>query len=229
MKPLRHTREFSSESERRVAELLATLEPYKPNPTRKPNLSVKLASTRQRWGLRVLRPAAGLALLFAGTAAAATLGERFWSQPVDQAPPQIPLARSTAPQAPRSKPASVAADATETKITPPVVAPTKRTGAPPARALNSLKKQARASEDPGPVVEALRALRKEQDPARAQSLLTEYLATNPQGALSEEALALSIEAAHARKDPAAKQHARRYLARYPAGRHRRLAERALAE
>ena len=52
---------------------------------------------------------------------------------------------------------------------------------------------------------------------------------NPQGALSEEALALSIEAAHARKDPAAKSHARRYLARYPAGRQRRLAERVLAE
>lgn len=238
MKPLRHTREFSSESERRVAELLATLDPYKPNPARKPNFGVKLANARQRWGLRVLRPAAGLALLFAGTAAAATLGERFWSEPVDEAPPQIPLARSTAPEAPRGTPRSVhraapqadLEDRTHAGDTPPVITAPKRTNVPPARAVSNTKRQqARPSEDPGPVVEALRALRKEQDPARAQSLLTEYLAQNPQGALSEEALALSIEAAHARKDPAAKQHARRYLARYPAGRHRRLAERALAE
>jgi acyl-CoA reductase-like NAD-dependent aldehyde dehydrogenase len=43
-----------------------------------------------------------------------------------------------------------------------------------------------------------------------------------------EKLALSIEAAAARKDPRAAEHARRYLARYPNGRFRGLAERVLA-
>lgn len=238
MKPLRNTREFSSESERRVAELLATLDPYKPNPARKQSLGLKLAARRPHAGLRILRPVAGLALLFAGTAAAATLGERLWSEPiVEQAPPEIPVARSLAPQAkpkvatrttPRA--AETTSAISEATATPAPVVTAKRANVAPARVANTAPKKAvRSSEDPRPVAEALRALRKEHDPARAQSLLSEYMRANPQGALSEEALALSIEAAHARKDPAAKGHARRYLARYPRGRHRRLAERVLAE
>lgn len=234
MKPLRHTREFASESERRVAELLATLEPYKPNRVRKQSLALKLAAARERVGLRMLRPAAGFVMLFAGTAAAATLGERLWSEPVEQAPPQVVVARSTVPA---EKPART------TRAMPPVVPPEEAAAlaepasdqkaimsAKPPRAPAATKKQLpRAGEDPRPVVEALRALRKEQDPARAQALLNEYMRANPRGALSEEALALSIEAARTRNDPAAKGHARRYLARYPKGRHRPLAERVLAE
>jgi outer membrane protein assembly factor BamD (BamD/ComL family) len=86
----------------------------------------------------------------------------------------------------------------------------------------------RAGEDPSQVAEAVRALRKQGDPVRAQALLDQYLRQNPRGALSEDALALSIEAAAARKDPRAAEHARRYLARYPNGRFRALAERVLA-
>lgn len=234
MKPLRDTREFASESERRVAELLATLDPYKPNPARKQSLALKLAAAHERTGLRVLRPVVGFVVLFAGTAAAATLGERLWSEPAEQAPPQIIVARSTVPA---KKPAPA------TRAPTPVTTPEKATAAvepegarklvaaakPPRAAAATKKQLARAGEDPRPVVEALRALRKEQDPARAQALLNEYIRANPRGALSEEALALSIEAARTRNDPAAKSHARRYLARYPGGRHRPLAERVLAE
>jgi len=237
VKPLRDTREFASEAERRVAELLATLDPYEPNPVRKQSLGVILAASHRERGFRLLRPVAGLALLFAGTAAAATLGQRFWPESVEQleeAPPEIAPARSTAPsgkpsRGTDSKPAAL--PATHPDPAPgPQVAPTKRTSAAPQRQTPTTQKRpTRASEDPRPVADALRALRKEQDPARAQSLLNEYLRANPQGALSEEALALSIEAAYARKDPTAKTHARRYLARYPAGRHRRLAERVLSE
>jgi hypothetical protein len=85
----------------------------------------------------------------------------------------------------------------------------------------------RAGEDPSQVAEAVRALRKQGDAARAQALLDQYLRTNPRGALAEDALALSIEAAAARKDPRAADYARRYLARYPNGRFRGVAERAL--
>lgn len=240
MKPLRETSKFASDAERRVAELLATLDPYKPSPVRKQSLSVKLAATHQQPGLRLLRPIAGVALLFAGTAAAATLGQRFWTEPlehVEQAPPEIPSARSVAPsgkpgQATRSAPTTLPPAHAESASSPlaPAPAPAKRTNPAPQRPASPTQKRlARASEDPRPVADALRALRKEQDPVRAQALLNEYMQASPQGALSEEALALSIEAAHARKDPAAKGYARRYLARYPAGRHRRLAERVLAE
>jgi hypothetical protein len=86
----------------------------------------------------------------------------------------------------------------------------------------------RAGEDPSQVAEAVRALRKQGDPARAQALLDRYLRSNPRGALAEDALALAIEAAAARKDPRAADYARRYLARYPHGRFRSVAERALA-
>jgi len=237
VKPLRDTHEFTSESERRVAELLATLDPYEPNPIRRRSLTAQLAAKHQRRSLRLLKPVAALALLFAGTAAAATLTERLWSEPVDsvdQAPPQIPIARSTAPQPRPASPTRTAgpepAEARELSAPPPANAPGKPQSTSAQRFAVATKKQpARSSEDPRPVVEALRALRKEQDPARAQSLLNDYMRSNPQGALSEEALALSIEAAHARKDPAAKSYARRYLARYPTGRQRRLAERVLAE
>ena len=86
----------------------------------------------------------------------------------------------------------------------------------------------RAGEDPSQVAEAVRALRKQGDAARAQTLLDQYLKANPHGALAEDALALSIEAAAARKDPRAADYARRYLARYPNGRFKGVAERALS-
>lgn len=236
MKPLRDTREFESDAERRVAELLAALDPYKPNPVRKQSLGVKLAATHQQRGLRLLRPIVGVALLFAGTAAAATLGERIWSESVEQAeqaPPEVAVARSVAPSKPArgTRPAPAPLPTAPAELAPVPAAPSpKRAGTAPQRQATAPQKRlGRTSEDPRPVADALRALRKERDPARAQSLLNEYMRSNPHGALSEEALALSIEAAHARKDPAAKAHARRYLARYPRGRHRRLAERALAE
>jgi outer membrane protein assembly factor BamD (BamD/ComL family) len=79
------------------------------------------------------------------------------------------------------------------------------------------------------VVQAIRALRQQGDAAKAQGLLKDYMKKNPDGVLSEEALALSIEAAHTRKDPKAKAYARRYLARYPGGRHSGFAQRVLAE
>jgi len=74
----------------------------------------------------------------------------------------------------------------------------------------------------------VRALRKQGDAARAQTLLDQYLKANPHGALAEDALALSIEAAAARKDPRAADYARRYLSRYPNGRFKSVAERAVA-
>jgi hypothetical protein len=83
------------------------------------------------------------------------------------------------------------------------------------------------SEDATRVVEAIQALRTARDPARARALLNDYLKINPRGALSAEALALSIEAASAQHDPRAAEYARRYLNSYPRGKYRELARRAL--
>ena len=68
----------------------------------------------------------------------------------------------------------------------------------------------------------------ERDPARARVLLGRYLQEHPNGALAEEALAMSIEAAVAAHDGEAPALARRYLRSYPAGPFRSVALQALS-
>jgi len=85
------------------------------------------------------------------------------------------------------------------------------------------------TEDPSLVVDAIRALRTDHDSRRAAALLASYLRTYPHGALSEEALALSIEAAAASRNPSAATFAAHYLREYPHGRFHRAAEQALEQ
>jgi hypothetical protein len=73
----------------------------------------------------------------------------------------------------------------------------------------------------GQVLDAMVALRRDDDAARAADLLARYLAANPRGALREEALVLSIEAADARGDQQGLDRlVNQYRASYPAGRFR---------
>ena len=89
--------------------------------------------------------------------------------------------------------------------------------------------RARAASEPASLVfGAMQALRREGRPDRAAKLLDEYRRRYPSGALSEEALALSVEAATLRGDPRAKALADSYLARYPRGQFHEAAERARA-
>jgi outer membrane protein assembly factor BamD (BamD/ComL family) len=79
-------------------------------------------------------------------------------------------------------------------------------------------------EDPAPVLEAIRALRSRGDAALASSLLADYLRAHPRSVLSEDALALSIEAAVARHDArSAAELARRYMDQFPNGRYKAFA------
>jgi len=66
------------------------------------------------------------------------------------------------------------------------------------------------------------------DAARASRILDDYFRKFPRGALGEEALALSIEAASVRGDAKARTLAKRYLELYPKGNFRAKAERVLA-
>jgi hypothetical protein len=162
-----------------------------------------------------LRPALvlGVVLVAAGATAAAALGHRWMEQR------RRPVPAALAPAEPRAR-----ADAPRVEIAPalveiPPTAPeTHRPHAPRTRP---------RSEDPSAVVDALEALRKQHDPDRAAKLLAGYLAAHPKGALAEEALALSIEAATARHDPAAFAFAKRYLRDYPTGRFRQTAQAVL--
>jgi hypothetical protein len=86
---------------------------------------------------------------------------------------------------------------------------------------------AAVQEETAPVLAAMRALRRDRNPARARALLDTYLTEHPNGALAEEALAMSIEAAVAHHDSDARLLAERYARSYPNGPFRVLAKRTL--
>jgi hypothetical protein len=129
---------------------------------------------------------------------------------------------STAPAPLERVPAPVV-EVPSTAETPPALAP--ETPSIPSMSSRAARPP---SEDERLVFDAMRALRQEGQADRAARALDEYLRRHPQGELAEEALALSIEAALVRGDPRAKDMASRYLAMYPKGRFRQVAERARA-
>jgi len=201
--------------------LVASAERHQSSPFAKRHVQSRLtralAGDRPGLGRRLLRPAllSSGALLVAATAAAA--GYRLLS--AKKSEPAAPEASAAPLSDPHTKPSQVRPPA----MLPPA-APAPAVELPSAKRLD----KPRVGEDPSQVAEAVRALRKQGDAARAQTLLDQYLKANPHGALAEDALALSIEAAAARKDPRAADYARRYLSRYPNGRFKSVAERAVA-
>ena len=138
-----------------------------------------------------LRPALlGMgALLLAATAAAAGYS---WLAPTKA--PSTALAPAAVVAAQRTRAPSAAVQVAPPLETAPLD-PVPSVDPPSLKQPSKLQ----AGEDPSQVAEAVRALRKQGDPARAQALLDQYLKANPHGALAEDALALSIEAAAARK------------------------------
>jgi hypothetical protein len=74
--------------------------------------------------------------------------------------------------------------------------------------------------------DAFRLLRADHDAQAASALLDRYLARHPAGELTEEALALRIEAALALGEDA-RPHARRYRATFPSGKFAPLADEIL--
>ncbi len=231
----------------RLGALLAVANAAPEDVFRKRRVRVALDARLRARGPRV-RPVRALAVLLTlvGTAAAMS-GLLLPSDPgeSDAAPASSPSAASSparptsppqqsqgVPEAERSDKAAPAKSVAASPAEEPS-APAKSARAPLGARAKSQQGPRLASatsegEDPTQVVEAVRALRKQNDPKRAQTLLDGYLAKNPDGALSEEALALSMEAAAANKSPRAAEYARRYLERFPQGRHAAFARRLVA-
>jgi hypothetical protein len=184
---------------------------------------------RHGGGLRFLRPVVALAvLLVAGATAAATFGHGWLARGLRSLGGQAPTVETPPEAAPRRHLTALA----EPRVAlPPVEAVDEPSAEPAPVAARAPRLAARPhavrSEDPSLVVEAIRALRTDRDPRRAATLLAAYLRTYPHGALSEEALALSIEASADQHDPRAVTFAQQYLREYPHGRFRRAAGQAL--
>ena len=141
---------------------------------------------------------------------------------------------ATATEAPRVAPIANATPVrTEESATPekPLAEPSKEPSVAPSSPATVATRT--TTDEPRLVASAVRALRRDNRPARAAALLSEYLQRWPNGALAEEALALAIEAAQADKGARggrarAQSLASSYLRRYPDGRFVETARRALS-
>jgi hypothetical protein len=237
-----------------IGDLLRSTDRYKVPPGRKQRVLLSLGRSGPRRGSRrgprLLRPVivAGV-LISCGAFASAALGPwRGWigrayermvprHTPVAAAPvalhararrpvatPPLALAAPSpvipaAPTAPALRPPVV-------HVAPPSLHPHHAVTLPPAP---TPAPPPQAEQDTQVVLAGMRALRLEHNPVRARALLAGYLQLHPNGALAEEALALSIEAAVAHHDPDAPALAGRYLRRYPSGPFRALAQQEIAE
>jgi hypothetical protein len=229
-----------------LADLIRTSEPVVVTPARKQRVlnRVLLRQTSRRPSrTRLLRPVFVLGVIsLAGATAAATIGRRAWIE--RRAQTSAPSTESFTPAAPKPRHARAKMiapvvddvadqvaddDAVDQPVAPPPPKATPRALRRPVHVASRPRPGHSQvhSEDPSHVFDAIQALRTDRDPARASRLLAEYLARYPHGALAEEAVALSIEAAAARHSPSAATFAERYLREYPNGRFRHTAEQAL--
>ncbi|MFL5306307.1 MAG: hypothetical protein ACJ8F1_13900 [Polyangia bacterium] len=224
-------------------ELLRAAEPYQAPAGRKQRIRLSLGHVPRR-APAVLRPlVAGLVLMSLGAIATAALRPalpRWVSRAVQRVVDVVRPARSRvssgeARRAPHAVHLASASDVAPEPAPPPPLAPVPVPASAPARpaaepAVSHVRRPARAEsreEETALLLEAMRALRRQRDPARARLLLDRYLQQHPNGALAEEALAMSIEAAVAAHDGEAPGLARRYLRSYPAGPFRSVAQQAL--
>lgn len=210
--------------EQRLAELFAAVPRSTPDPFRKRRIRARLRDGASGHSARVrlveLRWAFIIgSLIFATTAAAMVTRQMgFWGKSTSA--PQVDTGSSAAKVMPTDAPRAV--EKAAIAAPEPSELPTPRAESKPIGSHSPTT----PSEDPTLVAAAIDALRNRHNPAKARSLLNQYLRENPRGALAEEALALSIEAADAMKDPQSSSLGCRYIALYPNGRHRSLATRA---
>lgn len=208
--------------ERRAAELVQSFKLAEPSSVAKQRILFSLGSLRSRRAPRALSWALVAAAVVLVTGAVAGLGMAFRRYPA-QAPTLEPTTTAVVP--PSKDNSTVPEDvAQEPASSSSAVNPGRSSSALGAASAH----KAASSEESVFVIDAMTALRREHDPAKAMGLLDRYLAVYPRGALHEEALVLAVEATSASHDPRAPQFAREYLQKYPTGRFAESARRIVA-
>ncbi len=236
MQPLKVRSGSSSPIESRAIELLRSIERYQPPLGQKQRVRIRLLERSVPRRSMMLWPAfVGALLLIAAGASAALSGH--WlrlghpvktTEAVSQSLNGLVVPSLKSRGEPAGDPSKLPdAELPAAASKPPALAVESPARVDPTPRVENTARATQPSEKVL-VFDAMRALRREGHPERAAKLLDEYLRRCPEGSLSEEALALSIEAATALSDPKARNLADRYLARYPDGRFRPAAERARA-
>jgi hypothetical protein len=238
-------------NEEYASSILKHARPLEPSSARKRRVwSALERSPMKRPRARASGPLIAALVLFGATAASATM-PRLWrkfqvataeTELSAEAPAAAearrsgrrrtpPAAQATPPMVPAEKPLTEA-DQSAPVVQPIEPAPSARVSNGPSAAKRTPPAKARPAEPVDPpasaalIVEAMRE-RRAGNLARARELSAEYRLKYPGGALQEEALALSIEAAAALGDDEAHRLAATYLQRYPRGRFRAQAERVI--
>jgi hypothetical protein len=247
MQPLKEQGEPRYPLEADALSLLRAVERYEPPPGQKQRVTARLLARGSGGRARVMRAPMALAFLLCAAGASAAVSGPWLARSyralvgasTDAKPSESEVAakkaRTSARAIPRvePKPQVVADVAPEPEAGVGALQPPAQRVVEPASAREETQSAARArsvasSEPASLVFGAMHALRREGRPDRAAKLLDEYRRRYPSGALAEEALALSVEAATLRGDPRAKALADAYLARYPGGQFQKAAERARA-
>lgn len=240
MKRLRERTDPMSPLELDAITLLSATERFQPPTGAKQRVRASLLASRAGARVRAFRPVVILVSLLLAAGASAAIGGTWIIEHRLRSETTVPSATETPANPQNARQTAVASrslKAQEVSQAEPAVVPqasaTAESLASTHLATNDKqpgpsRTQAKSSEQVKLVFDSMRALRRDAQPERAGKLLDEYLRRYPRGALAEEALALSIEAAIQRGDPRAKDLANRYLARYPSGQFQKAAERARA-
>jgi hypothetical protein len=230
MRPLREQLNDSDLTVRAGAALLAKVPPFELSPMQRRRIRARIDAAAEPRGLRWLRPAFALPVLLVVGVAGASIGHSWYRQVNTQrlieeqqhkALPKAPAPVKVVAPAPAPPATEAEAEALLPTIDPEDLGLDKSAPVQVPRAGNQ--------SGPGAalLMEALQA-RRAGDTVRAQQLTAEYNRKYPNGALREEALAISFESAAAHDDPNAKRLAQKYLATFPHGRFRKQAEQVLA-
>ena len=245
MKPLREEIDASDPFVARAAQVVRSAQEIRLSPLRKDQLKAELLMTRSsrssagaHW---LLRPAVAFAVLIGIAAVASAMFEKVWIER-HSIPPKVELLESVELSAPLHRtvvqPAqlqiptvALLARAQRSVMTREVVAahesvPAPTLAAEPPIAVPPTSASAPPIEEASLLARATRTLRREHDPVASQLILGEYFRKYPQGELTEEALAIAIEAATDQNDSRAVLLAGHYLEAYPNGRFRVTAESA---